>query len=233
MKDNHEIPLVEATPIGTGDAVGVYGGGYPEGVFSVDLPVEVTNLGFQLQGSPPQFSVIEPSSPLVGRISVGLYVHGISLPQAEIVNLSDPQHLMQVIQANATNPRRLLVSSSPYFVDTSLGSSASTRGTLYKHELPATSSLGISLKGFPPFISHVAPSSPLLGRVHPGQVVVALVVPGRPIMNLEAGGLRADRVEEQLNNTCTMANRQLVVKDGTGAMRQKGSRAAMDDCVIS
>jgi hypothetical protein len=233
MKHNNDIPIVEAIPVAAGDTVGVYGGGYPEGIFSVDLPVGVTNLGFQLLGSPPQFSVIDPSSPLVGHVSVGLYVHGISLPQAEIVNLSDPQHLMQVIQANCTNPRRLLVSSSPYYVDSSLGSSASTRGTLYKHELPATPSLGITLKGFPPFISYVAPSSPLVGRVHTGQIVVALLVPGRPMMNLEAGGFRSDRVEEQLINTCTLTNRQLVVKDGAGAMREKGSRAGMDDCVIS
>jgi hypothetical protein len=233
---NNDIPLVEAIPISQGDAlVGVFPGVYPGNVFCVDLPVGLTSVGFQLQGNPPQFSVIDPLSPLRNQIAVGQYVHGISLPQTEIINLSDPAHLMQLIQANAQNPRRLLVSSTPFYLDASLGSSAATKGTLYKHELPPTTSLGIALRGFPPFVSVVAPSSPLVGRLHPGQAVVALVVPGRPIMNMEAGGFRADRVEQQLLDSCTMPNRLLVVKDRdtTIVNREKGSSRAMDDCVIS
>jgi len=140
---------------------------------------------------------------------------------------------MQLIQVNIANPRRLLVSSLPYYGDMSLGDSASTNTTLYKHELPATSNIGIALKGFPPFVSFVSPSSPLVGRLHGGQVVVAVLVPGRPIMNLESGGFRADKVEEYLLSTCTVMNRQLVLKDGSGIRPKKGSNAAFDDCIIS
>lgn len=224
MKDSN-LPIVEAIPVSTAQD--------SEGVYFVDLPIGQVDLGFQVLGSPPQFSVIDPKSPLRDLTCVGHYIHGISLPQSDIINLVDPVQLMKLIQVNAATTRRLVISRHLYFVDSSLGSSAATKGPLYKHELPTTTSLGIGMRGFPPLINVVAPTSPLAGRIHAGQTVVALLVPGKPIMNLEAGAFTADRVEEQLMMSCAVVGRQLVVKDGSGPKGQVGSSRAMDDCVIS
>jgi hypothetical protein len=229
MKQDN-IPIVEAVPVSSTNA-----STGSNGISVVDLPIGPSDLGFQVQGSPPQVSVINnKDSPVFGQISVGCYIHGIIMPYIEIANLLDPVHLMQLIQANAKNPRRLMVSSSPFYVDASIGNTTSVvRGALYKHQLPASSSLGFAMKGFPPVIAIVAPTSPLVGRLHPGQTVEALLVPGYPVMNLAAGAFTSAKVEERLLSTCQLGGRQLVVKDGQKPQREKGSSKPLDDCVIS
>lgn len=226
MMKQDDIPLVQAIPIGPTETVSTSN----NQIYFVDLPIGQANLGFQVQGSPPQISMIQKDSPVATQLMVGHYIHGIGLPDIEIVNLSDPDHVMSLIQANAVNPRRLLVSSTPFYVDTNF---SSTSGVLYKHILPATSSLGIAMKGFPPVITLVTPTSPLSGRLHPGQIVEALVVPRQPIMNLAAGAFTSAKVEQQLLNTCHIAGRILVVRDGPIPPQEKGTSRALDDCVIS
>lgn len=221
------IPIVEAIPVSSTNAS-------DSGICFVDLPIGPADLGFQVQGSPPQISIVDKNSPIFGQVEVGHYIHGIEMPNIEIVNLTDPVHSIQLIQANAANPRRLMVSSSPFYVDASIGNSnAVLRGALYKHQLPASPSLGFAMKGFPPVITVVAPTSLLAGRLHPGQTVEALLVPGQPVMNLAAGAFTSAKVEERLLSSCELGGRQLVVKDGNNPQREKGSSRALDDCVIS
>lgn len=213
--------------------------------YCVDLPIGPADVGIQVHGSPPQITFINKDSPIVATpVQVGHYVHGIALPDIEIVCITDPNQLQTLIQANPSNPRRLYLSSHPFFVDPLLSTSSTTptatqqqphyTGVFYKHYLPATtSSLGIGLHGFPPFVTVVAPSSPLLGRLHPGQVVEALVIPGQPIWNLAAGAFTAQKVQECLQRTSTMTGRILIVKDAPLPKAEKGSSKALDDCVIS
>lgn len=230
MKHEQEhIPVVEAVPCSPHS-----GGNLPGyGIYFVDLRIGLVNFGFSVQGNPPQFSEIDPSSPVYKQTLVGHYIHGISLPQIDILNLSDPAHLMKLLHANTGNPRRLWISSSPYFIAESLGSCATTKGPLYKHELPTNSDLGIKLVGFPPVIQNVTPLSPMNGRLYPGQTIVALLVPGQLVMDIEAGGFTAARVREQLHRTCEKVGRQLVVIDGSLGKKEKGSSRALDDCIIS
>jgi len=221
MKYGDGLPIVEAVAETSSN----------DGVYFVDLPVASADVRFEVQGSPPQISVVYMDCPVADKLTVGHYVHGIVMPEIEIVSLADPVHLQSLIQANAANPRRLMISSSPFYVDTVVRSSVS--GAIYKHTLPASSSLGFGMRGFPPFIAVVAPTSPLAGRIHQGQTVEALLVPGQPILNLASGGFTSNRVEERLLKTCQIQGRQLVVKDEQTMKREKGSSRAFDDCTIS
>lgn len=232
-KNDNNIPIVEAVPVSSSVYAGSASNRTDGSIYTVDLPIGPVNLGFEVQGCPPQISVIHQDSPIFGQISVGDYAHGLVMPEVEVVYLTDPVHLMQLIQVNAPNPRRLMVSSSPFYVDPSIGTTNSVRCAMYKHRLPPSSSLGVAMKGFPPVITVVAPTSPLAGRLHPGQTVEALLVPGQPVMNLAAGAFTSAKVEERLLSTCQMGGRQLVVRDGHNPQREKGSSRPLDDCVIS
>lgn len=221
-QNEKDFPIAHAVPISD--------------VYFVDLPVRSADLKFEVEGCPPQISIVHKDCPVADQLPEGHYIHGVILPEIEIVSLTDPVHLQNLIEANTSNPRRLMVSSSPFYVDSTVENRNNTdavRGALYKHTLPASSSLGFGMRGFPPVITVVAPTSPLSGRLHPGQTVEALLVPGQPIFNLGAGGFTSARVEERLFDTCEIPRRTLVVKDGHDDKAGKGSSRALDDCAIS
>jgi hypothetical protein len=194
------------------------------------LPVGCHDLGFQVQGSPPFVSQVHATSPVFGQLQEGHYIHALAMPDTEIVNLVEPTHLMALLTANVANPRDLLVSSGAFYVDSSTGTTV--RGVLYKHRLPTAPALGVTMEGFPPVIINVMPHSPLQGRLHPGQTVEALIIPGQPVFNLAAGAFTSTKVQEKLLATSHLEGRQLVVKDGFNPQREKGSSRAFDDCVI-
>lgn len=227
-KKTRAIPVAHAVPIGPTAASTEH-----HGISFVDIDVGVQNVGFTVKGIPPQITFVDPKVWSMEQLVEGQYIHGLILPDIEIVCLADPQHLMNLLNANTMNHRRLMVSMSPFFVDSSLGDyDTKIKGALYKHKLPATSSLGVAMKGFPPIITVVAPTSPLAGRLHPGQTVESLLIPGQPAFNLKAGGFTSARVEQRLVETCHLEGRQLVVKDGHKHTQEKGTSRAMDDCVI-
>jgi hypothetical protein len=202
----------------------------------VTLPLGCQDLGVEFAGTPPAVSKVHPHSPLGNQLQVGLYVHGISLPGVEIINLTAPLHVVDLIQSNVTNSRQLLLSPSPFYVDDCLGeSSSSCRGPLYKHTLPATPNLGISLVGFPPIVTAVTPGSPMAGRLIPGQTVHALFLPGEQRLDLAAGAFTSGKVQESLDRTSHVEGRQLVVNDAPHTPREKGCNKAFvaADCIIS
>jgi hypothetical protein len=202
----------------------------------VTLPLGCQNLGVEFAGTPPVIANVHPKSPLVDQMQVGLYVHGICLPGVEIINIIDPQQLLNLIQSNIANLRQLLLSSSLFYVDESLGPpSSSYRGPLYKHTLPAMPNLGFSLIGFPPIVMTVSPGSPMSGRLIPGQTAHALLVPGEQRLDLAAGAFTSATLQEKLNRTSSVVGRQLVVHDDAPAPREKGSSKAFvaADCVVS
>ena len=200
------LPIATAVPIHEAAAARA------DSLYVVELPVECGDLGIKFNGSPPRISFIAEDSPIKDAIAVGHYVHSLIVSEVEVFNIMDPLHLESWLKANTKNPRQLLVSSNRYYVDQSIGPGPH-HGTRYKHPLPATLDLGFTVSGFPPVIHSVLEHSPLQGRLIAGQTVEALVVPGLPVMNLQAGGFRADKLHEQLIKTANTSGRQIIVTD--------------------
>lgn len=198
--------------------------------YAVDLPEGIIpeELGLALTGSPPTVSMLTFKSPLEGEIQTGHYIHSIRLNNLEIVNLVDCNHLMDVLRANSNFPRQLICSRLPHYVDPTVGGSAYR--PLFKHTLPVSPNVGFGMAGFPPVISFVEES--MLGRIFVGQTVEALWIPGRPLMNLQAGGFTSARVNSELAATSHIEGRHLTVRDGSKVQKEVGSSAGCDDCVI-
>jgi hypothetical protein len=112
----------------------------------VNIPAGHKDLGLDFDASPPRIVRVDPSCIFEGQAEVGWYAHVLRMPQLEIVNIRDSKHLMDLLQANVSQPRELWLTPGPTYVDLSLGSSHT--GALYKHELPANLGLGFSLVSF-------------------------------------------------------------------------------------
>jgi hypothetical protein len=112
----------------------------------VKIPVGRKNLGLDFADSPPRVTKVDPTSPLEGQVDVGLYVHALILPELEVINIRNAKHLMDFLDANIAQERELWLSPSQNYVDTSLGSRHTD--ALYKHKLPATPYLGLTMVSF-------------------------------------------------------------------------------------
>ena len=218
-------------PVGTSRMVSA-----PAQTFQVvPLPIglKFSELGIEIGGSPPTITnAVQEDSPIYGLIHMGQYCHGIGLHQVEIVHLSNAAHLIDLIQANHQNPRDLLVSDTPFFIDPYLQGvvpSGYSNGALYKHMLPTTTTedLGVQFQGFPPAIQGVSPHSPCAGRLHPHQTVECLIIPGREVFSLKSGAFTSAKLVDRLNNSSQIPGRILVVKDGVGHS-QKGKSSNFD-----
>jgi hypothetical protein len=209
------------------------------GVYFVDLPVGVANIGIEFQRSPPVITDIDRTiCPVVNQVFIGHYCHGIILPNVEIVNLLDVAQLQGLIQLNAGNPRRLICSNSAFYFDAAVASSSSSSsqgqqqlppGVLYKYTLPHNvPDLGFTMIGFPPVISQIQPHSAMDGLLRPHFTVEALLVPREPIFNLHSGAFTSAKVHERLAASTAIPGRQLVVKEAPLQPREKGSNAAFD-----
>ncbi|CAJ1962107.1 unnamed protein product [Cylindrotheca closterium] len=200
--------------------------------YLVDLPMEVPPemLGLTLTGSPPTISQVDLKSPLQGKVQVGHYIHAVKLVNMEILNLVGCNHLTEVLRFNANYPRQLVISHSISFIDPMVGKRANH--PFFKHQLSPSPQLGFAILGFPPVISSVAEGE-MKTRLFPGQTVEALHIPGRPLMNLQAGGFTSHNVYRALSETSGVEGRQLIVRDGHKVQKEVGSNACFDDCVIS
>jgi len=199
--------------------------------YMVDLPmVPPEMIGLHFNGSPPTVADIDSKSPLHGRIQIGHYIHGVELANIGIMNLVSCDHLTEVLRVNACYPRQLVVSSSPTYTDPMIGRRSSH--PFFKHQLTTSARhAGCVMRGFPPVIASV--TDDMKDRLFPGQTVEALYIPGRPLMNLQAGGFTSNNVTRAISETSGIEGRQLVVRDGHKAQKETGSNAAFDDCVIS
>lgn len=193
------------------------------------MGVPPEELGLYLNGSPPSVVKVDDKSPLQGKVQVGYYVHAVNLVNMEILNLVDVNHLTEVLRANANFPRQLLISPSLSYVDPMVG--RRVNHPFYKHQLPASPQVGFAMQGFPPIITSV--TKEMQGRLFPGQTVEAVHIPGRPLMNLRAGGFTSQNVYTALSETSGVEGRQLLVRDGHEAQHEVGSSECCDDCVIS
>lgn len=214
------VPVATATPTTT--------------VVVIDLPLH-ESCGFMVDGNPPRItqvvSDVGGDDPKHHQHLVGYYVASLQLPGLTISNIADSNRLRQLIQSNVHLARRLTLTSHP---PTTAATNAAV-GCLYQHDLPvgSTAELGLALHGFPPYIQSVSDRSPLAGKVHPGQTVDAVLVPGQQAthLTLQSGGFTAHRITSLLDESQKLTGRQLVVKDRADVMNTEPrgtSRGAFD-----
>jgi hypothetical protein len=168
-----------------------------------------------------------PSLAQQGTTIEGYYFSALRLPGFEITNVVHEQQLTKLMASNRHLPRTLVVSSHPPL--------ASLHGCHYKHDLPACDDLGIQFTGFPAKVLSVDPNSPMVGKIHPGQSVHAVIVPRLADLTMQSGGFTGSRVAEHLQTHGQAPNKQLVVMDQPILVRDKTSRNAIDctcDCIV-
>mmetsp|Transcript_24326 Transcript_24326/g.57635 ORF Transcript_24326/g.57635 Transcript_24326/m.57635 type:complete len:261 (+) Transcript_24326:112-894(+) len=191
----------------------------------------------------PRVGRVDPKSPLYNDFDQlgqqNNYVHVLKLPSVEIFNIVSSNHLMDLIISNFGTERHLFLSSSPEYVDDSVGVSSTappltSSGAMYKHDLPSQQDLGIIFVGFPPVVNHVSTTSVLYGRAVPGQTAQALLVPGMDRFDIDTGGFRSDVLKQRLDMSANIPGRILVLKDAPHTPKEKGSSQPFDDgcCTI-
>jgi hypothetical protein len=162
-----------------------------------------------------------PSLAREGTNIEGYYFHSLRLPGLEIKNVHELE-LKQIVTANRHLPRSFVVSTQL--------APTSKFGCQYKHDLPCTNNLGIQFSGFPAKVHSVDKDSPMAGKIHPGQFVYAVIVPGFPDLKMESGGFTGSRVEDHLQAHYHLTNKQIVVSQKPTLVQDKTSDAAFDSC---
>jgi len=96
-------------------------------------------------------------------------------------------------------------------------------------KIPDDRILGVTFLGFPPSIQSIDERSPLYNKIHVGQIVNEIEIPGFPVMNLSAGGFTADNVTRKLQEHGSITNKFITVQDCRVIKpSKKGSEAAFD-----
>ena len=191
-------------------------------VVVVDLPLH-QNSGLIFTGEPPRISQVTNSdhhkytSSSVSSL-VGYYFSSLKLPGLEVSQIADANQLRQLLAANQTVTRQVILTRQAPAAATTTDVWV---GCLYRHDLPPGDLRDVlALEGFPPRIQHVPSDSPLAGRLHPGQCVDAVVIPAYQqdgdddvVLTMQSTGFTASRVRAVLQETQHLVGRQLVVKD--------------------
>jgi hypothetical protein len=197
---------------------------------------EVTNVEIELQPNDDPGIVFDanflcvlqltkpiPSLTRQGTHIEGYYFHSLRLPGLEITNVVHEQQLIKIMTANRHLPRILVVSS--HLPPTS------SNGCHYKHDLPTTDNLGIHFSGFPARVQSVDKDSPMVGKIHPGQSVNAVIIPGLADLKIESEGFTGSRVAEHLQTHCHVPHKQLIVMDQPILAQDKTSSDSCE-CLI-
>jgi len=174
----------------------------------IDLPVHDSS-GIAFAGCPPKVSQLIQQIPHVNENEVvGYYFHALQiLPGLEVSNVYDTNRLHQLLMANQHLPRKLVLSPAPPTIQND--------GCHYKHDLPTGEKLGIQFTGFPAQVGSVDPSSPFAGKIHPGQHVDSVIVPGQPVLTVQSGGFTGARIQECLEKHAYTEKKQIILKDQT------------------
>jgi hypothetical protein len=159
---------------------------------------------------------------------MGYFFSSLRLPGLEISCIDDPNYLQQLLHANQSVARQLILTAARPFP-------SSGTGTLYRHDLMTGTAqdLGITFFGFPPVVKAVEKNSPFFGKMHPGQTVDALCLQGHLDLTLQSGGFTASRIHQLLQETSHYdcpGSRQIVVKDRPDVLEKdpNGTRGAFD-----
>jgi hypothetical protein len=218
-----ELPVAQAIAVGgEPDATGM---AVPAGMTAVDL--EIGSRGtYQFTGSPVRVDKLQGD----GQKLDGLYVFSIQIgTDLEVHHFNDAATVVQLLDSNAPLARRLcLTTHAPPVVHAD--------GLYYTVTLVTPASLEalqMELKGFPPAVVTVAPTSPLAGKIHPGHAVVEVRIPGRAVLNAQTPGFTATRIKNELSSAAHVPGIKVVFKEVlVHIKKEKGSSKAFDDCTI-
>jgi hypothetical protein len=196
-----------------------------QGVTNVEIEFQPnTDLGIVFGADPLRVLGLTqpiPSLAREGRNIEGYYFHSLRLPGLEIKNVVHASELISTITANRHLSITLVVSSHP--------PPTNRNGCQYKHDLPATDNLGVYFSGFPAKIQAVDPNSPMAGKMHRGQSVYAVVVPGLADLTMQSGGFTGSRVAEHLQTHWHVPGKQIVITHQPILVQDRTSNGAFDD----
>lgn len=189
-------------------------------VVEIDLPpIHAKNSGLLLDnGVPPRVTGVHPGSnsfpSLQGQDITGFYATSLQLPGLEITQIANRQRWHELLAANQHLPRRIVLrSQAPHAINYQQG------GCRYTHDIAELQDLGVIFGGFPAKVESVLPTSPMLGKIHPGQSIATVIVPGQPDLTFQGGGFTGSRVQEHLQRYWSTPGKQLVVLDSPIAVR--------------
>lgn len=178
-----------------------------ETVVEVSLPPGA-DLGLVLSGSPATVQTIDTGSPLFKnqQIHTGMYAQSLRIPSksTEVCFIPGADLLLRYLQLFSDETRVVVLRSTM------------VRGPhTWSVPLPPghTQGLGMELRGFPPVVSSVHPSSPLHPYVPRGWMVDRLVVPDQYDLSLQSGGFTDARVTKIIDDTAYAKGRILTVKN--------------------
>lgn len=164
----------------------------------VDVPANESS-GLMLSGSPASVT-----SSSYHASHVGLYVIAVRLPGVELTGLNDSTAVSQKLIQHSSGPRQVVLS----------GKAPALSPTIrYTHTLPSNQDLGLTFDGFPAKVQIVDPKSAFARTVQPEQNVLAVLVPGYPMLSFESGGFTGHRVQKHLKETSHCADRKLILQD--------------------
>ena len=188
--------------------------------------------GLVFEGSPPKLSGITDESGLRSAVSpqslVNHYVDSLELPGLIVTNIPDAQQLAELLVSNSALSRKLILSSRMPTVN-------AAEGCYYAHQLPV-GEITVTFSSFPARVETVPPNSPMAGKMHPGQAVVSVNIPGQPALTSSSSGFTGSRVMEYLNQHSHVPNRQIVLKSAAVQYTTKynsTSDAAFECCTIA
>lgn len=135
---------------------------------SKEVTLPTGSLGTVFQGTPSHISRMSAESPMRGTFRIGMAVDKLTLPDGTEYTGLKAKQLSKTLGATSDIEGRVLYLKNPNARD------IATKSTT-KLPLPA-GDLGVAFSGEPAMIDEVAESSPLAGKVWPGQLVDTIVL---------------------------------------------------------
>jgi hypothetical protein len=183
-------------------------------ISKVTIPANAAVDAEEMQGSPPVVVVAASklaSSTVFDTIHWGLHIHALEIVgTVKITNFHHHREVVAALQKYKSDERMLYLTDAAPMDDDALS---------YGIPFPTPGDLGMSLKGFPPIISHISTSSPIYDLLGIGQRVDRLIIHGDydgtndGILDwsLSSGGFTAQRVTKALLEHNQLGRRRILV----------------------
>jgi hypothetical protein len=183
-------------------------------IAKVTIPVNAVVNMEEIQGSPPLVvaisKLVSSSSAVFDTIHWGLHVHGLEIVgTVKITRFHHHREVVLALEKYEREERILYLTDAPPMDDDALS---------YEIPLPTPGELGMTLKGFPPIISHVSTSSPICDLLGTGQRVDRLIIhedddDKNEILDwsLSSGGFTAQRVTKALLEHNRLGRRRILI----------------------
>lgn len=152
-----------------------------------------------VEGDPPRVKhgIVGPMESL----HWGLFVDSLEVVgRVKFSNFATSHHLISELRRYCDEPKILYLTDAQPEV-----------GHVTEIVLPK-GDIGLTLKGFPPIVTAIASSSPILDMVHAGERVERLIIPNCNLnLSLSTGGFTSDRVTRILGEHQNVEGRILIV----------------------